>query len=237
VGALSQYLESEGIPTTQISLVREHTEAIKPPRALWVPFVLGRPFGAPGDAVFQTKVVLAALNLLEAPSGPVLADFPEDAPHTESAESFVCPVSFGADEAKGDLGSDLQREIAELATWHALTRQKRGRSTVGLTGQSPAQVGKFLSDFAANPSTPSYKGDVPISAAVRLAAHDIRAYYLESVASQPGARAAAEAEEWFWLHTAAGRTLFKVREVCNASSDEALKRYGLRGVPTRFTPA
>jgi hypothetical protein len=236
VGALSQYLESEGIPTTQISLVREHTEAIKPPRALWVPFVLGRPFGAPGDAVFQTKVVLAALRLLEAPAGPVLEDFPEDAPHTESAESFVCPVSFAANELS-DAGAELQREIAELSTWHELTKHKRGRTTVGLTGLAPARVAKFLSDFAADPSTPSYKSDVPVSAAVRLAAHDIRAYYLESTASQPGVRAAAEAEEWFWLHTAAGRTLFKVREVCNASSDEALKRYGLRGVPTRFTPA
>jgi tripartite-type tricarboxylate transporter receptor subunit TctC len=39
VGALGRWFEEEGIPTTQISLVREHTEAIQPPRALWVPFI------------------------------------------------------------------------------------------------------------------------------------------------------------------------------------------------------
>jgi hypothetical protein len=42
VGALGHFLEREGIPTTGISLVREHTEKIRPPRALWVTFELGR---------------------------------------------------------------------------------------------------------------------------------------------------------------------------------------------------
>ena len=60
--------------------MREHTEAIHPPRALWVPFILGRPFGVPGDSAFQRRVLVAALRLLEAPAGPVLADYPEDAP-------------------------------------------------------------------------------------------------------------------------------------------------------------
>ena len=50
VGALGHYLERGGVPTTQISLIREHTERIRPPRALWVPFELGRPFGVPHDA-------------------------------------------------------------------------------------------------------------------------------------------------------------------------------------------
>ncbi|MCH7711818.1 MAG: hypothetical protein IH903_09315, partial [Proteobacteria bacterium] len=54
------------MPTTQISLIREHTEKIVPPRALWVPFELGRPFGAPDDSGFQKRVLLGALELLEA---------------------------------------------------------------------------------------------------------------------------------------------------------------------------
>jgi len=39
VGALGHYIEREGIPTAQISLIREQTAAIKPSRALWVPFM------------------------------------------------------------------------------------------------------------------------------------------------------------------------------------------------------
>jgi hypothetical protein len=53
VGALGHYLEAEGVPTTSISLVREHTEVIRPPRALWVTFELARPLGAPDDAALQ----------------------------------------------------------------------------------------------------------------------------------------------------------------------------------------
>ena len=78
------------MPTTQISLIREHTEKIKPPRALWVPFELGRPIGVPDDTAFQTRVVAAALELFDAPSGPVLMDYPEDAPPVEGpADSCV----------------------------------------------------------------------------------------------------------------------------------------------------
>ena len=61
MSALSHVLESEGLSTTGISLVREHTEAMAPPRALWVPFALGRPLGAAGDAAFQHRVIAAAL--------------------------------------------------------------------------------------------------------------------------------------------------------------------------------
>ena len=75
MGGLAHYLEEEGIATTQISLIREHTERVRPPRALWVPFELGRPLGLPDDSELQTRVLMAALRLLEAGDGPVLEDF------------------------------------------------------------------------------------------------------------------------------------------------------------------
>ena len=64
MGGLAHYLEEEGLATTQISLIRKHTEIIKPPRALWVSFELGRPFGKPNDSDFQSRVLSAALDLL-----------------------------------------------------------------------------------------------------------------------------------------------------------------------------
>jgi len=77
VGGLAHYLEDEGIPTTQISLIREHTLQISPPRALWVPFELGNPLGAPGEPELQTRVLRAVLGLLERETGPVLEDWEE----------------------------------------------------------------------------------------------------------------------------------------------------------------
>ena len=81
MSALGHYIEEEGVPTVAISLVRQQTENTRPPRALWVPFELGRPFGPPNERPFQRRVVLAALRLIERPTGPViLEDFPDDDP-------------------------------------------------------------------------------------------------------------------------------------------------------------
>ena len=102
MGVLAHVFEEEGLPTTQISLIREHTETIRPPRALWVSFELGRPLGIPNDPVFQTRVVLAALKLLETPRGPVIVDFPEDARHADDlGGAWACPVNLPTE--KGDL--------------------------------------------------------------------------------------------------------------------------------------
>lgn len=83
--------------TTQISLIRIHTERTQPPRALWVPFELGRPLGVPNDAAFQKRVMLAAFDLFNATEGPVLVDYPEDVPESELADEaaltgMVCPI-------------------------------------------------------------------------------------------------------------------------------------------------
>ena len=99
MSAIGHYLESEGIATASISLVREHTEVMQPPRALWVPFPLGRPMGVAHDPAFQRRVLRALLALFERPSGPVLEDFPEDAPadglvHADDSAGEACPVFF-----------------------------------------------------------------------------------------------------------------------------------------------
>jgi hypothetical protein len=238
VGALSRYLEEEGIATTHVSLIREHTVAMRPPRALWVPFVLGRPLGVPNDPAFQRRVLLATLRLLEAPSGPVLEDFGEEAPAVEGdSAAFVCPVSFGGAEDEETLAERAKREIAELSTWHELTRARRGRSTVGLSGLTPERAIDWLARFIADPRTAPYNPSLQRVPAIRLVAHDLRAYHLESVASQPGARAAAEAEAWYWRETATGRLMFELKRVCAASADDDLKNFALRAVPTRFAAA
>jgi hypothetical protein len=64
VSALGHYLEEEGLATVAIALIRPQAEHTRPPRALWVPFELGRPIGPPGDAAFQKRVILAALGML-----------------------------------------------------------------------------------------------------------------------------------------------------------------------------
>lgn len=76
---LARALEATGLATTSISMVREHTEKVKPPRAVFVPFPFGNALGRPNDAALQHRVLRAALDLLAEPAGPVLRDFPDDA--------------------------------------------------------------------------------------------------------------------------------------------------------------
>jgi D-proline reductase (dithiol) PrdB len=68
VGLAASVIEKAGIPTVVISLLREITEKVKPPRALFVPFGFGRPLGKPHDAGIQTRIIQKALHLLESAS-------------------------------------------------------------------------------------------------------------------------------------------------------------------------
>ena len=73
---LAHVFEAHGIATVTLASVRPVAEAMHPPRALYCEFPLGRPLGKVGDPAFQTSVLDAAFALLDAPAGPVLADFP-----------------------------------------------------------------------------------------------------------------------------------------------------------------
>ncbi len=217
--------------------MREHTEAIRAPRALWVPFILGRPFGVPNDAAFQRSVLLAALRLLEAPvgSGPLLEDFPHDAPEQitgdAAQEAFACPVNFGRAPAN-DVDA-WQQEISDLASWHRLAVARQGRTTAALSGLTPVKASSYIIDYIDNFNTPPYRAELARGLSLRLACEDLKAYYLEAVNAQPGRRAAQQAQAWFWNETVAGRIFIQLREVCLASTDESVKQFGLANLVPR----
>jgi hypothetical protein len=92
-------------------------------------------------------------------------------------------------------------------------------------------------DFIADPAMPPYREELTPVLALRLVCQDLKAYYLEAVAVQPGARAAFEAQKWFWHDTAAGKAFFKLRDACLGSEDEMVQRFGAKGVvPMAITP-
>jgi hypothetical protein len=226
VGALGHYLEEEGISTTQISLVREHTAALAPPRALWVPFMLGRPLGVPNDPAFQRRVLLAALALLEREAGPVLEDFPEDAPHADLGETpadLLCPVSFPHLTAEGGLAERLSDEVAQLAAWHDVARRHRGRTTLGVTGLTIAEISRFLATWLTDAPRPTYRPDVAPQEALKRACDELKAFYYEAKSVQPGRRSPAAIQDWFWRETSAGEALLAIRDRAAASEDPAVK--------------
>lgn len=80
VGLIAAELERHGISTIAIQLLRQVAEAVRPPRALLVPFRHGYPMGKPNHPVLQHAVFAASLALLERPSNqpPVLESFGEN---------------------------------------------------------------------------------------------------------------------------------------------------------------
>ena len=81
VSLVAAELERQGITTVVVQLLREVAERMHPPRALFVPFPHGYPLGKDGDAALQTRVIEAALALVENPAAesPALVDFRLDA--------------------------------------------------------------------------------------------------------------------------------------------------------------
>jgi hypothetical protein len=74
VGLIQRTIEFAGITTVSISLLREITEKIRPPRALFVPFPLGYPLGEPNNPDLQVRIMRAAFSLLSRSDIPVLED-------------------------------------------------------------------------------------------------------------------------------------------------------------------
>ena len=200
---------------------------------------MGRPLGVPGDAAFQRRVLLAALKLLEVPAGPVLADYPEDAPKVASGEveGFACAVSFAKAPPAEGLAGAVQREITELAPWHELAKRNHGRSIATLSGLTAGTAAKFLTDYIADQKTPLYREGLSTELALRLVVQDLRAYYLEAVAAQPGAGAAIGARNWLYRDTAVGQLFFKLRDTCLASENQMVRTYGGKGlIPLAIGP-
>ena len=65
------------------------SEAVVPPRALWVPFPLGRPLGAIDDPGFQKDVLRAAFGLLGTAAEPTIEDYPIEVPDKGMSEEWA----------------------------------------------------------------------------------------------------------------------------------------------------
>ena len=228
MSALSHFLESEGLSTTGISLVREHTEAMAPPRALWVPFPLGRPLGRAGDPAFQHRVIAAALALLARPEGPVLEDFPEPAPDDGAGEPWSCPVRFAPPPPGGDIASAARAELAGLATWHALATRRRGRSAADASGLAAEQCLEVVVD--------AYEaGDTDDVRRLKAAVEDLKTHYVEAVTARPGSPPAGAFDAMLWNESALGRLLRRLAARGSDSDDAAMRFFASDSlVPRRF---
>lgn len=221
---IAREIEEAGVATTSISMVREHTEQVKPPRALFVPFPFGHALGRPDEPELQLRVIRAALKLFEARSGPVLEEFPDD-PY--GAQDVNLPQA--ASVASSARQQDVALEVTTLRSYYEQWRDSRkGRTNVGLTGVPERQfrgLVRFLEAYAAGEAGPDMRErprDVSIPHFVRWAADDLRSFYFEARLQQKPGATFQDVNRWFWGETAAANLLRAVRDRMKVAGDPAL---------------
>jgi hypothetical protein len=227
-------IETRGIATVVIGLVRPHLETTKSPRSLWVPFPLGRPLGEPEDPAFQRRVLMAALGLLERRDGPVLlVDFPDDAPSMTDTAGWTPQVGLPSMASSlpknaADWAAAVSAEI-ELMRPHWDAAQRRfGRTTVGLSHLPPEQWGSYAVQFLDGEIPASIVEGISPALLLRCIADDIKALYSEAVQAigpQPSSR---QVNDWFWNRTLAGQLLRALRLAALNSTHNGFNTVGSR---------
>ena len=223
---LARALEATGVSTISISAVREHTEKVRPPRALWVPFPFGYALGRPNDPELQHRVLRAALDLLSEPGGPVLREFPDEA---EPGDQPPAPAQASAIATSATAPDDPAMETTQMRRYHEQwLARSGGRTAFGLTGIPATRfrgVVRFLQTFAAaeDADMAERPPDVPLPGFIRWCADDLKALYFEGYLAMKPSAGGDEIARWFWAETAVGQLLRRVRARLDASEDKDWK--------------
>lgn len=209
------------------------------PRFLWVPFELGRPFGAPNESMFQKRVLRSALELLERTDGPVvLEDFQEDAPVPPPARGneglWACPVSFPPPrEDRPQLVSATLEEMRHLEPWYELHLAARGVASPPVSGLERSDIVAGLGEIAEGVLEPAVQTNHTLVEWIRLGCDDLRNWYLDAAQGQPGHASARELHDWFWRQTAAARLIARAARSMAGHSDPMAKMLALRAMVPR----
>ncbi len=169
--------------------------------------------------------------MLSTATEPTIEDYPIDAP-SAGPEVWACPLNLGTpvDES---LAGRLLTEVGRLRPWATETRRQRGRTTFGLSGagvDAVDEVARALAtvaetaDLDSVPSDPSddieWAHEMPFL--LRHLAEDLRSYYHEAIASQPG-HAAPDHDalnNWIFGETVLGEVLVTIGDHLTAAADD-----------------
>jgi hypothetical protein len=175
--------------------------------------------GNPNDPEFQRDVLCHALDLLNEPEGPVLADYPRDAAEDTVPAVPACPVDF--EPRPGELTSielllqKFRSEFNSLHTWYALARRQKNRTTSGVSELDFDEIIKLYGDFITGNQSGLSTFEEKLADTLRLAAEDLKSCYFEALSAQPGQPTdAASLANWFWGETYAAALINEVRKKC-----------------------
>ncbi len=222
-GALARVLEQQGLATAAFSLVREYTEKVRPPRAVFVPFPFGAPCGLPGEREQQLSVVRTALATFDAPQGPVLVDFQGEG----SAGYGSGPVQASAVRDRSGPDVDAATETSMMRRYYEQWVQEHDKTAVGLTRIPVVRfrgIVRFLESFLQGDADMRERpADIPLADFIRYCSDDLKALYLEGRMMMNPGEGPDDAARWLWGETALGALLVRVRDRMEASDDEEIR--------------
>jgi len=223
---LANYFESVGFTTVLVGFVREHIEAVKPPRALWLNFPMGRPMGKPNDPDYQMKVIRAAFALLENTIGPVLDDFPDVIAVRDGRMGYALPEELVI--AKKDIGdvdqlvTEISAEMESLREPYDAAVAARDRTTVGASELPIEEFVPFIAEFVRGNKPKSPRKGLPPVPLLKLVVEDLAAYYTEARTHRDNIDDIELLGKWFWEETKAGLLLLWLEAVSLESDDKVL---------------
>ncbi len=228
MSGLARYFEEADLSTVVIGFVREHMQAYKPPRAMWLNFPMGRPLGKPNNPDYQKKVIRAAFELFDRSTGPVLEDFPDVIPVRDGRMGYAIPPEYVV--SRNDVGdvdallAEVQAEIAQLRPAYDAAVTARGRTTVGASDLDVNLLAPHIAEFVkgGKPKSPR-KGLSPIPG-LKLVIEDLQAFYSEARTHRDDIDDFELLGEWFWMETKAGLLIMWLEAVALHTEDKILRQ-------------
>lgn len=215
VATLAHIFEQAGLATVAYMSNLDVACRIRPPRALFCDFPIGRPLGVPGDSVFQRAVLQAGLALLDDKSGPVLVTYPV-AIHDEAEHPVACSVPPVYDDSR----PPAVAEAKGLRSAYDRARDRAGgHSNVGRMAGADGIVD--VVDRLAQIAVGTPWSSLFESANVLLqACMDVRVYYEEAaIGLADHVPAARSSETWFYRETKTGELMVAVIDALRSDFD------------------
>jgi hypothetical protein len=118
--------------------------------------------------------------------------------------------------------------MTAMRPWYNMAITKRKRTTVGVSGIDLEALGDFVYTFVQRKEPKNPRDDMSLAYTLKLAAEDLKAYYIEGITAQPGQAGASSQvlQDWFWDETVAGKVLLALKKVCEASPDRTMSLIG-----------
>ncbi len=203
-----------GISTVVIGLIKLHLEKTRPPRALWVPFELGRPIGAPMDPRFQRQVLVKALQLVESAKQPVIEDFTDEDPRSIDCPDWRPPVIA--------THLSVTDECIELKPWYQRQCVDKSRTSVGVAGAPIADLAALFDAVYDGKEGKKIRPELSDRLMLRYAIDDLKAYYVEAAMAERGSPSSRQIYDWLWQSTLLGSRMRELRHRFVNSDDDKL---------------